>query len=530
VTSLLHHLPLHSAAETPYAVALQLRDATLSYHELSRAIESFATGLMSLQLARGDRVAIYLPKQFETVIAIFGTSQAGCVFVPVNPVLKPLQVQYILRDCNARVLVTSPQRLQGLQPILEQCPDLRHVVLTTDSVDSSLHPTSNQLSVVEWAAMTTRNQTHDAQYYSSNDMDMVAILYTSGSTGKPKGVVLSHRNIVTGAMSVSEYLDNRADDRLLAVLPFSFDYGFSQLTTAFLVGACAVLIDHLFARDIVRTVTSAKITGLAAVPPLWSQLAELDWPEEAHDSLRYFTNSGGAMPSSVLKKLRSSLPNAMPFLMYGLTEAFRSTYLPPSDVDRKLNSIGKAIPNAEIFVVRSDGSPCAPNEPGELVHAGPLVAMGYWNALEATAQRFRPTPGRPNEVSVWSGDTVRYDEEGFLYFIGRQDDLIKTSGYRVSPTEVEEIILSSNLVREAVAFGIKNEALGQVIVVLAVAKLEMAIESDVLKQLFDYCRNVLPTYLVPQHIELRMALPRNPNGKYDRKLLATEFSASEATP
>ena len=269
------------------------------------------------------------------------------------------------------------------------------------------------------------------------DNDMAAILYTSGSTGRPKGVIISHRNIVDGARSVSSYLELRPDDRLLAVLPFSFDYGLNQLTSAILVGATCVLFDYLLPRDVLRALERHAITGLAAVPPLWAQLAPLEWPAAAKDTLRT-SNSGGAMPDGVLARLRSQLPNTRPFLMYGLTEAFRSTFLPPEKIDERRGSMGKAIPNAEVMVVRPDGSPAATNEPGELVHRGALVALGYWNDPERTATRFKPAPGRPGgipnaELAVWSGDTVRMDEDGYLYFVGRNDGMIKTSGYRVSP-------------------------------------------------------------------------------------------------
>ena len=355
---------------------------------------------------------------------------------------------------------------------------------------------------------------------------MAAILYTSGSTGKPKGVVLSHRNMLAGAYSVAEYLGNHADDRLLAVLPFSFDYGLSQLTTAFVVGARAVLMDYLLPRDVVNTVTREGITGLAAVPPMWVQLAQLEWPQAAVDSLRYITNSGGAMPRATLDTLRRSLPKTAPFLMYGLTEAFRSTYLPPVEIDHRPDSMGKAIPNAEILVVREDGTPCAPGEPGELVHRGALVGLGYWNDPVKTAERYRPAPGQnPGlpipELAVWSGDTVRMDEEGFLYFIGRKDDMIKTSGYRVSPTEVEEVIYGSGQVAEAAALGIPHPGLGQAVVAVIKPLREDFNENE----LITHCKQHLPNFMVPLQVTARSGdLPRNPNGKIDRKRLVEELS------
>jgi acyl-CoA ligase (AMP-forming) (exosortase A-associated) len=381
--------------------------------------------------------------------------------------------------------------------------------------------------------------------------DHATIMYTSGSTGKPKGVVLSHHNLVSGAASVSTYLENHQDDRLLAVLPFSFDYGLSQVTTAFRVGASVTLMDYLFARDVVRAVDADKITGLAAVPPVWIQLADLDWPTSVTDHLRYITNSGGRMPRATLDKLRKALPKTKPYLMYGLTEAFRGTYLPPAEIDRRPDSMGKAIPNAEILVVRPDGSPCAPNEPGELVQRGALVALGYWNDPAKTAERFKPVPNQRRELpitelAVWSGDTVRMDEEGFLYFVGRRDEMIKTSGYRVSPTEVEEIVYASGMVGDAVAFGAPHPTLGEAIVVVCSepspglrppspaeageGRGEGSLPPSPApagegrgEGLLAYCKQKMPNYMVPQHIGWLDALPRNPNGKFDRPALAARF-------
>ncbi len=284
-------------------------------------------------------------------------------------------------------------------------------------------------------------------------------------------------------------------------------------------------MDYLLPKDVITQIAREQVTGLAGVPPLWSQLADLEWPAAARQSLRYVTNSGGAMPGTTLRKLRAALPNTQPFLMYGLTEAFRSTYLPPAELDRRPDSMGKAIPNAEIMVVRPDGSLCEPNEPGELVHRGSLVALGYWNDPVKTAERYKPAPGQDpalvlTELAVWSGDTVRKDEDGFLYFIGRRDEMIKTSGYRVSPTEVEEVVLASGLVEEAVALGVTHKTLGQAIVVLVTAR--AGVKSDTAK-LLDSCRGTLPLFMVPHHIEWRESLPRNPNGKYDRAALAAEL-------
>jgi len=463
---LLADLIVHSAARNPGSTALTYGNASINYAELQQSIEGFVAGILGIGLQRGERVAIYLEKRCETVIASFGAAAAGCVFVPLNPLLKPEQVAYILRDCNVRALITSNERLDWLAPVLEDCHDLRHLVLMNAEQPAA---TLSQFAPLSWNDLLSAPAQAGHRVI---DTDMAAILYTSGSTGKPKGVMLSHRNMVAGAKSVASYLENTADDTLLAALPLSFDAGFSQLTTAFHVGARVVMLNYLLPRDVLKALEREQISGLTAVPPLYIQLAQLDWPASITEHLRYFANTGGRMPRETLNALRARMPQTRPYLMYGLTEAFRSTYLPPDEVDRRPDSIGKAIPNAEILVLREDGSPCAPNEPGELVHRGALVGMGYWNDHEKTAERYKPLPGREAglvlpELAVFSGDTVRMDEDGFLYFIGRRDEMMKTSGYRVSPTEVEEILYATCMVGECVAFGVDHDTLGQAIQVIA---------------------------------------------------------------
>ncbi len=517
---LVHELILTAAENRPKAMALKAGGLEMSYRALADDIAQAANLLLGLGLERFGRVAVYMEKRIDAVVALFGAAAAGGVFVPVNPLLKAEQVAYILQDCNVRILVTTPERLELLRPVLTGCPDLQSVVVVTDRANTLVEG----LNCVSWTERT--NTAHRAPHRVI-DADMAAILYTSGSTGKPKGVVLSHRNLVAGAESVSQYLENTPQDRILSVLPLSFDYGLSQFTTAFHSGACVVLMNYLFPRDVIRIVEQEKITGLAAVPPLWVQLAQLDWPEGVSQHLRYFTNSGGRMPVHTLAALRGKLPQTRPFLMYGLTEAFRSTYLPPDEADKRPDSIGRAIPNAEILVVRPDGSPCAPDEEGELVHRGVHVALGYWNDVEKTAERFKPAPGLPDglpmpEIAVWSGDTVKMDQAGFLYFIGRRDEMIKTSGYRVSPTEVEEVVYDTDLVVEVAALGVDHPVLGQAVVLVVYAPGQ---EATLGEKLLAECKRQLPAFMVPARIITKNeALPRNPNGKIDRKQLAFELA------
>lgn len=519
-----HQLITHTAQITPHKTALIFKQQNYSYQDLQNNLEKLASAFTSLSIKRHDRIAVYLPKCPEAVLSLFASSASGGVFVPVNHVLKAAQVQHILTDCDVSILVTSSDRARALQAVLPQCEQLKHVILIDKMQDLSIpqrvHVLPDLLNTVDAKPVNT-----------ATDNDMAAILYTSGSTGKPKGVVLSHRNIVAGAESVSEYLCNHADDVILALLPMSFDYGLNQITTAFLKGATCVLMDYLLPGDVVKTIEKHGVTGLAAVPPLWQQLIKAKWSESAAASLRYFTNSGGAMPAPVLSELRGIFHNAKPYLMYGLTEAFRSTYLPPELVDERPGSMGRAIPNAEIMVVREDGSECAPDEPGELVHRGPHVSLGYWNAPDKTAERFKPVPKSVSglvltEMAVWSGDTVKKDQDGFLYFVGRRDEMIKTSGYRVSPMEVEDACYgASDLIDEVVACGVSDPELGQAIAVKIVLKKDAHLnEAEALKLI----KKDAPNFMHPKYLELVDALPRNPNGKVDRSAISQELKSRYA--
>lgn len=517
VRTQIHNLVEEAATAHGDAPALTYQDVTITYAELWRGVASAGSALKGLGSCRGDRVAVYLEKRIETVAALFGTSAGGGVFVPINPLLRPRQVGYIVRDCGARILVTSPERFALLRDELQECKSVEHVVLVGQAPAAD---PGSRYAVSPWPT-AAGGGVIDAH---AVDADMAAILYTSGSTGQPKGVVLSHRNLIAGAESVSHYLGNSRGDVILSALPLSFDAGFSQLTTAFSVGAHVVLLNYAFPADVVRLCARHRVTGLTGVPPLWIQIAGQDWPDEAARHLRYFANTGGKMPKATLDRLRSLFPEAAPFLMYGLTEAFRSTYLDPAEVDRRPTSIGKAIPNAEILVVRPDGSVCDPGEEGELVHRGALVAMGYWNDPERTAQRFRPVPQRESglctdEIAVWSGDTVVRDEDGFLYFVGRTDEMIKTSGYRVSPTEIEEAAYDTGLVRDAVAFGVADMKLGQQVVLVVSPVSGTRVDSDFL---LARMRQALPRYMLPRRVEVMPEIPRSPNGKFDRALLRKE--------
>jgi acyl-CoA synthetase (AMP-forming)/AMP-acid ligase II len=364
-----------------------------------------------------------------------------------------------------------------------------------------------------------------------SEVDLGTILYTSGSTGMPKGVATSQRNIVVGAQIVSTYLNNTKEDRILSALPLNFDAGMSQFTTALRVGATLALQRSRLPGDLLRALRRHGITGVTGVPPLWSLLLRgaKAIEEEPLEDLRYIANTGGRIPQANLDELRRLLEpvGTKIYLMYGLTEAFRSTYLPPEEVDRGSTCIGKAIPDTEILVINKDGQECAPGEVGELVHRGPTVAMGYWGKEEATRKAYRPNPVAPPELLdvervVYSGDLVKRDEEGFLYFLGREDAMIKSQGYRLSPEEVENLLIGSGHVREACTFGIPDPDLGHQ--VMAVISLKDGRDESAVEEIREYVINNGPPYMVPKEIFVRDELPKTGSGKIDRKGISNAFA------
>lgn len=527
--NLLHDLFDVSASRFPNNEALRSRRQSTTYAELHRRSHSLASALRSQGIGRGDRVAVYLQNRAEVVETALACSRIGAIHVPANPLLKARQLEYLLNDAGACALIASQTAAVLVQDSIPRCPTIATVVWCDAAQVRA--PAGRDMDLLRYEDLVTG----DVRVQGPAIEDDPAVLfYTSGSTGRPKGVVVSHRNLVTGAHSVSSYLKNTATDRILVALPLSFDYGFSQVTTAFTVGACAVLAHFSLPAALLQEIVSERITALAGVPTMWMHLATAQWPAPAVKTLRYITNSGGALPVSVIRNLQSRLANIQIYCMYGLTEAFRSTYLEPSQLEQHLGSIGKAIPGQEVLVLNADGGECGPGEVGELVHRGSLVTLGYWNDPQLTQQRFRPLPKRlqqlmRNEVGVWSGDLVKTDAEGFIYFIGRSDHLIKSSGYRISPSEIEEVIAELPAVIECAALGVPDDALGQRVVVAAVVGPQAPV--DIAERIRQHCRMQLPTYMVPAEVHVMANLPRNANGKCDRAALAaTLFQVRQEQP
>jgi acyl-CoA ligase (AMP-forming) (exosortase A-associated) len=513
VDFLIHHMLRTSAARLPNKEALVHGDRRLSYGEVWRRVSNLAQGLRRAGLERGDRIGIYLDASNEQALSIFAVARGDGVFVPINGVLFPDQVSHIARDCRMRGLITSAPKLAAIAPILESTPSLEFLVVVGSDVPSGIKlPTHPFDLLCETAAPGEGPE-------APIEKDLAAILYTSGSTGKPKGVMLSHAQVMAGSSIVSTYLEITEAERILAVLPFSFDAGLNQIMTAFQQGATIVLKPFVFAREIVTALHNERITGLAGVPTLWSLLSQpsSSLQKGTFPHLRYITNTGGAMPQDVLAVLRRALPTTKVFLMYGLTEAFRSTYLPPEELGRRPTSMGKAIPDTEILLVDENGRRCGPGEAGELVHRGPTVSLGYWGQPELTARVLRSNPFLPPELGdvekvCYSGDLVKMDEDGFLYFVGRRDNMIKSSGFRISPTEVEEVLFQSGKVQSAAVIGVPDALLGQAVAAFVVASEGTTLDSEALRA---FCGEKLPQYMVPKSIEVLEQMPKTSSGKVD---------------
>jgi len=479
--------------------ALVLRGEALNYEYLRTRVGQLASWLQGQVAQPGARVASWMAKGELTCLLPLAAARAGLVHVPINPLLKRAQVAHILADSGSALLIANRARLDSLQP---------------DDV-----PLSCQL-IEEGAALDASRGHAQMSPSAAETGALAAILYTSGSTGRPKGVMLSHANLWLGAVSVAHYLGLERDDVVLGVLPLSFDYGQNQLLSAWYAGASVVPLDYLTPRDVTKACARYGVTTLAAVPPLWVQLIEQGWPADAVTPMRRLTNSGGALTVDVVRSLRAIFPQARLFPMYGLTEAFRSTFLDPALVDTHPTSMGKAIPFAEILVVDDHGGIASSGEEGELVHCGPLVAQGYWQDAERTAERFRRAPdaSKHGGIAVWSGDRVKRDADGLLYFVGRRDAMIKSAGNRISPQEIEEAALATGLVSEAAAVGVKDERLGQAVLLVVRGggddeALKAALKRD------------LPNFMQPHEIRWVERMPLNPNGKIDRAALQAELAA-----
>ncbi len=518
----LHDLLNNSVERDPAGVAVVDGSAEYTYEDLEHATNSLGAALQEAGVKKGDRVGVYMEKSWEAIVAMLGASRAGAAYVNINPLFKPPQVAYVAQDCDIRTMIGDSARLDELEA----------GTVPGTALFKGDPPGEESAGTLADLAEVLRNGNAPRLERQVSEVDLGTILYTSGSTGMPKGVATSQRNIVVGAQIVSTYLENTSEDRILSALPLNFDAGMSQFTTALRVGATLVLQRSRLPGDLLRGLRRHEITGVTGVPPLWALLlrSAKALQEEPLENLRYIANTGGRIPQANLDELRRLLEpmGTKIYLMYGLTEAFRSTYLPPEEIKRGSSCIGKAIPNTEILVINKEGRECAPEEPGELVHRGPTVAMGYWGNEEATRKAYRPNPLAFTELLgvekvVYSGDTVRRDKEGYLYFIGREDAMIKSQGYRLSPEEVENLLIGSGLVHEACAFGVEDPEVGQL--VKAVVSLKDGADENAVERVRAYIINNAPPYMVPKEIFVQDELAKTGSGKIDRKGIRNAYAS-----
>ncbi|HEU4493472.1 MAG TPA: AMP-binding protein [Rubrobacteraceae bacterium] len=526
----LHDLLANALERDPGRVAIVDGRAEYTYEDLERASNSLGAALLESGVKKGDRVGVYLEKSWEAIVAMLAASRTGAAYVNINPLFKPPQVSYLVQDCDVRVMIGDSARLEDLEP----------GTISGTALYKGERPRSEAAGRFEDLAEMLGGGAADAPRIESqvSETDLATILYTSGSTGMPKGVATSQRNIVVGAQIVSTYLENTAEDRILSALPLHFDAGMSQFTTSLRVGATLVLQRSRLPGDLTKALRRHAITGFTGVPPLWALLlrSARSLQEQPLEDLRYIANTGGRIPQANLDELRQLLEPAGTkiYLMYGLTEAFRSTYLPPEEIWRSSsergNCIGKAIPNTEIVVVNAAGEECAPGEVGELVHRGPTVAMGYWGNEEATRKAYRPNPLAAPELLdvervVYSGDLAKRDEDGFLYHLGRNDGMIKSQGYRLSPEEVEDLLIGSGLVHEACAFGVPDPEIGHLVMaVVSLRNGEVPAEKAVEKIREHVIKNG-PPYMVPKEIIVENELPKTGSGKIDRKGISNAYAS-----
>jgi acyl-CoA synthetase (AMP-forming)/AMP-acid ligase II len=493
LSSRIEHDLFRAADRRPEHIALEDGDKSWTFAMLLRRSAAAAQTVAQYGIEPGDRVVLCARKAPETIAALYGIWMAGAVAVPASAELRATQLAHIARHSGAKLVIGDAPLLAALRSE-EPLPALL-VPLEAFGGEASARIRA------ELPGGRTR----------------AAFLYTSGSTGLPKGIEIAHDNLIAGARIVSTYLSITEDERVLSVLPFHFDYGLNQLLTTVRKGATLVLQRSTHPGAILRALNEQRITGLAGVPPLWVQLAGPGSPFDttAFPHLRYVTNSGGAFPLELLDRFASTLAQTEIFLMYGLSEAFRSTFLPPSELSQRPSSMGKAMPETEVFVVDEHDQLARPGAHGQLVHRGPTVALGYFNDERATARAFRTDPFDPGATQkvVYSGDVVRRDEEGFLYFVGRHDQQLKSFGNRVSPEEVELALQRSGLVELAVVGGEPDPVAGHAII----AHVIPASCGTTVEALDTYCRKTMPRYLWPARFELHGRFPLTSSGKVDRK-------------
>ena len=563
---LVHEFLENSAARLPEKVALICGERRLTYTELNIHADWLALGLHELGIRRQDRVVIFLDNSVETVVAIYGILKAGAIFVVINPAMKTKKLNYILRDSGARIIITHHDKARVVKEALNDLPDLDNIVWV-GKVPSLSGNAWSKIGHYLWEDLLTQISQRITENHRQNshcdrkrsnplvarlphrsaprndpdrplrnpgltprvpslgacasaiDIDLATIIYTSGSTGEPKGVMSAHYNVVAAAKSITQYLENTQSDIIINCLPLAFDYGLYQILMAALFGGTVVLErSFVYPVKVLQRISQEGVTGFPIVPTMAAILLQMkDISRFDLSSLRYISNTGAALPVAHIKRLQGLFPHAKLYSMYGLTECKRVSYLPPEELGRRPGSVGKAMPNVEVFIVNENGEELGAGEVGELVVRGSNVMQGYWNAPEETAQTFRPGRYR-GETLLYTGDLFKKDEDGFLYFVARKDDLIKIKGERVSPKEIENAICEIEGVAEAAVIGVPDDILGHVIKAFVVARDGTKMTGDMIRR---YCMKTLEPFMVPKYIEVTPRLPKSPSGKIDKKRLSS---------
>jgi long-chain acyl-CoA synthetase len=499
-----------SARKHPGKLALISGKTRSTFKDLDLASDRLAMTLAARGVSRGDRVAVFMDNCVEAVIAISAVLKAGAVFSPVNPSTKADKLAYVLNNCQAKALVTQHRLMSAAAEALAEAPSVTVTVVAGGQQEPTLR------GALHWRAALAAEPAPPA--FPGIDLDLAMIIYTSGSTGVPKGVTMTHRNVDAASTSITTYLENTSDDVILNVLPISFDYGLYQVLMAMKLGATLVLEkSFVFPQTVFERMRAERVTGFPIVPTMAALILQMrDLEPGSFPDLRYITNTAAALPPAHIARLQALFPQARIYSMYGQTECKRCTYLPPEELERRPGSVGIAIPGTEAYVVDDAGERVAPGEVGELVIRGAHVMQGYWQDVAATDKALRPGPF-PWEKVLHTGDLFSADEEGFLYFVGRKDDIIKSRGEKVSPKEVENVLYALPGIRDAAVIGVPNPILGMAIKAVVSLELGVSLTGD---EVIRHCARHLEDFMVPKTVEFRADLPKSENGKIDRRAIA----------
>lgn len=507
----------NSASRLPDKEALICGDQRFTYRQINKSAVQLADALVKMGVKRQDRILIFLDNSAESVISLFGVLKADAIFVMLNPTMKAKKLNYIIKDSGARAVITHTNKARVINEALSDVTELKHIIWLGKS--NNIPETKQSLIAYHsWEEVFAASEVPAFRYITKNiDIDLATIIYTSGSTGDPKGVMSAHYNIVSAARSITQYLENVEEEIIINALPLSFDYGMYQILMAFLFGGTVVLErSFTYPYKIIERMVQERVTGFPIVPTMVAIFLQMDDLTKFDlSSLRYITNTAAALPVSYIRRLKELFSHVQIYSMYGLTECKRVSYLPPSELDRRPDSVGIAMPNEEVFIVDENGNEVGPGVVGELVIRGSNVMQGYWNAPEETKASYRP--GRyTGETLLYSGDLFRKDEEAFLYFIARKDDLIKIKGERVSPKEIENMLCEIEGVIEAAVIGVPDEIFGQAIKAFIVKNNNRQLTE---KAILKFCQRNLEPFMLPKYIEFRESLPKSTSGKIDKKYL-----------